>query len=90
MMRKYFENVTGTASGSDMIMKHGANISLQLSGCKGEGITDDTTWIKKSHYPLTLPFQSVYRQKLAIICSRNPLDVAPSFFQLIATQTHVH
>jgi hypothetical protein len=51
MMRKYFENVTGIATGSDMIVKHHANFALQICGLKGEGIIDDRCWIKKSHYP---------------------------------------
>ena len=56
LMRKYFESCTGTATGSDMVMKHGPNVSLQFTGFKGEGNIQENTWIKKSHYPLTMPF----------------------------------
>lgn len=28
LMRKYFENVTGTATGSDMVIKHASNMAL--------------------------------------------------------------
>jgi len=28
LMRKYFENVTGVATGSDMVLKHSANVAL--------------------------------------------------------------
>ena len=55
-MRKYFENVTGVATGSDMVLKHSPNVALQACGFKGEGIIDDTCWIKKSHYPFKFMF----------------------------------
>jgi hypothetical protein len=53
LMRKYFENLTGVATGSDMVMKFQPNIALQFCGFKGEGIHDNRAWIKKSHYPFT-------------------------------------
>jgi hypothetical protein len=56
LMRKYFENITGIASGSDMVMKYCANIALQFCGFKAEGIVDSRAWIKKSHYPFITPF----------------------------------
>jgi hypothetical protein len=56
LMRKYFENITGIATGSDMVMKHTPNVALQVCGFKGEGIVDDRTWIKKSHYPWVFHF----------------------------------
>jgi hypothetical protein len=56
MVRKYLENITAIATGSDMVMRHVPNISLQIAGFKGEGITDNRCWIKKSHFPLSLPF----------------------------------
>jgi hypothetical protein len=89
LMRKYFENVTGVATGSDMIMKHHANFALQMCGFKGEGIIDDRCWIKKSHYPFKFHFSKPFDSEIAVVCTRNPLDVTPSFFYLIFTQTHV-
>ena len=56
LMRKYFENVTGVATGSDMVLKHSPNVALYACGFKGEGIIDDTCWIKKSHYPFKFMF----------------------------------
>lgn len=88
MVRKYLENITGIATGSDMVMRHVPNISLQIAGFKGEGITDDRCWIKKSHFPLCLPFQPTFDSDFAVICIRNPLDVAPSFLYLMYVQTH--
>ena len=40
LMRKYFENVTGTATGSDMVVRHASNVALQFCGFKAEGIID--------------------------------------------------
>ena len=56
LMRKYFENSSGTATGSDMVIKHNPNVALQYSGFKGEGIVDETTWIRKTHFPMMFPF----------------------------------
>ena len=56
LMRKYFENLTGIATGSDMVMKFLPNMALQFCGFKGEGIVDNRVWIKKSHFPFTTPF----------------------------------
>ena len=89
LMRKYFENVTGIATGSDMVMKHTPNVALQVCGFKGEGISDDRTWIKKSHYPWVFHFQKFFDAEMAVICTRNPLDISPSFFYLCFTLNHV-
>jgi len=59
-MRKYLENITGTATGSDMVMKFTLNVALQYCGFKGEGIVDPCIWINKSHYPFRIPFDKSY------------------------------
>ena len=56
MMRKYFENITGLATGSDLGLRHSPNVALQYSVSKGEGMMGNETLIKKSHYPMTIPF----------------------------------
>jgi hypothetical protein len=89
LMRKHFENVTGIATGSDMVMRHGPNVALQFCGFKAEGIMDERVWIKKSHYPLKLHFQQGFKSDIAVICTRNPLDISPSYFYLIYTLSHV-
>ena len=62
MLRKYLENITGIATGSDQIMKFTLNVSLQYQGFKGEGVVQDRTWINKTHYPwrtvLDIPYSS--------------------------------
>ena len=87
-MRKYFENVTGVATGSDMILKHSPNVALQFCGFKAEGITDSRVFINKSHFPYVLPFQWDWSTDIAVICTRFQLDADPSFFYLIFSQTH--
>lgn len=89
LMRKYFENLTGIATGSDMVMKHGPNVALQHCGFKGEGLMDDRAWIKKSHYPIRFHFMKGFDAEAAVICTRNPLDISPSLFYLCFTWTHV-
>jgi hypothetical protein len=84
-MRKYFENVTGVATGSDMVLKHSANVALQFCGFKAEGQVGDETWIRKSHYPFRFTFQKGFDSEIAVVCTRNPLDISPSFFYLIFT-----
>jgi hypothetical protein len=44
-LRKYFESISGLATGSDQVMKFNLNVVLQFSGFKGEGITDERVWI---------------------------------------------
>ena len=88
-MRKYFENISGVATGSDMVMKFQPNIALQFCGFKGEGITDDRVWIKKSHFPQVTPFQKGFQGDYGLVCTRNPLDCMPSYFFLMFACTHV-
>lgn len=59
-LRKYFEEITGVATGSDMVMKYNLNVSLQYTGFKGEGIVDDRIWINKSHFPVRMPYDHSY------------------------------
>ena len=88
LMRKYFENVTGTATGSDMVLKHSSNVALQFCGFKAEGITDERTWINKTHFPYVLPFQWNWSSDIAVVCTRYQLDADPSFFYLLYTNCH--
>ena len=80
MMRKYFENVTGQATGSDLNVNHYASIALQYTGLKAESICDSRAWIKKSHFPIVIPFQNPKEYDYVIICMRYEVDVMVSFF----------
>jgi hypothetical protein len=77
-LRKYFEVITGVATGSDMTLD--LTLTFQMSVMKGERITDDTVWIRKSHYPY--PTKDIYpfTGNKIICCVRNPIDVICSMF----------
>ena len=87
-LRKYLENITGVATGSDQLMKFTMNVSLQYTGFKGEGIVKDRCWINKTHFPYRTPMDKEFDTGVIILAVRNPLDVFVSFFQMIASQTH--
>jgi hypothetical protein len=87
-LRKYFEGITGIATGSDMVMKYNLNVSLQYTGFKGEGIVDDRIWINKSHFPVRMPYDHYYDTQAIMVCVRNPLDVFVSGCILLASMTH--
>ena len=84
-LRKYLENITGVATGSDQLMKFTLNMTLQFSGFKGEGIVKDSCWINKTHFPFRTPMDRVYDTQMILLAVRNPLDVAYSYFNLIST-----
>ena len=67
---------------------HAANTSLQFSGLKGEGFIGLETWIKKSHFPFTMPFYPDSEHDIAVICTRYQVDCDVSHFYVIYTQTH--
>jgi hypothetical protein len=79
-LRKYLENITGLATGSDQLMKFSLSVELQYSGFKGEGIVKDRCWINKSHFPYRFPFDQQWDTDLVLLAVRNPLDVFVSFF----------
>lgn len=87
-LRKYLENITGIATGSDQLMKFTLNVSLQYQGFKGEGIVKDRCWINKTHFPFRTPLDCEYDTQMVILAVRNPLDVFVSFFNMIGTQSH--
>lgn len=88
LARKYFEDITCIITGSNMDNRFSRNFALTLCGFKGEVIWDDSVWIYKSHVPnVQGNFTRQYLNK-AIICVRNPFDVACSAVQLRLTYTH--
>ncbi|CDW90322.1 fbox domain containing protein [Stylonychia lemnae] len=87
-LRKYFETITGIATGSDMVMKFSLNVALQYAGFKGEGIVDNRVWINKTHFPYRLPYDHSYETGIILCCVRNPLDVFVSQLLQICTMCH--
>ena len=57
-------------------------------GLKGEAITDDKVWIVKSHHPSRTPMQRAHVSNKTIFCVRHPLDVLPSYANLLSTMNH--
>ena len=57
-------------------------------GMKGEVVYDDSIWVVKSHYPLVVPNCGSFRANKTFICVRNPLDVLPSYANLVNTLSH--
>jgi len=84
-LRKYLEEITGIATGSDMTTE--MTMCIQLDGFKGEEIWDDTVWIAKSHYPFPTPNIVPFEANKIICVVRNPLDTMCSLLQIISTRT---
>ena len=91
-LRKYFENITGVVTGSEMSLEF--NVDLQLMNFKGEEITDESVWIKKSHDPKFISIHDpefissvkTHKCNKIIVCVRNPYDVIASlmnFFPIL-------
>jgi hypothetical protein len=87
LTRGYLEKITGLITGADGNMNSDLVRTLRDMGFLGEGITDKSTWIVKSHYPDSPGVGNYFVEKCLLIV-RNPLDALPSMFNLISTQTH--
>ena len=85
-LRMYLEEVTGTATGSDMPLS--VAFEMQLFGLKGEDHTGNSVWIAKTHHPLPTGLQAVPITTSQIItCVRNPFDAIISAYHHCATHT---
>jgi len=88
LTRKYLEDITGIVTGSNMDNRFTRNFALTFCGFKGEVHYDDSVWIYKSHVPSV---QGDFKNQMlnkALVCVRNPFDVACSAIQLRLTYTH--
>ena len=83
LSRKYFEEITGVATGSIMQNNFIANITLFQSIFKAEAIYDDRVLMFKSHLPfvadMTTEKEHIPHSK-SLVCVRNPLDSLASLF----------
>lgn len=73
-LRRYFEQVSGVVTGCDINVNYIPNVNLQQIGFKGEQVVDDSIWICKTHYPLTIPEDLTQYGGKALCCVRNPID----------------
>ena len=88
MTRKYLEDITGIVTGSNMDNRFSRNFALTHCGFKGEVHYGDSVWVFKSHVPnVQANFTRQFISK-AVVCVRNPFDVACSAIQLRLTYTH--
>ncbi|CAI2363576.1 unnamed protein product [Moneuplotes crassus] len=87
LLRKYLEDITGIITGSDCDVKRRLNSDLVEMGMSGEGRTNHSIWVAKSHYPERYGASKFMANK-CILLVRNPLDAIISLFNMIATGTH--
>ena len=86
-LRKILEKGTGIVTGSDSRPNRPLSNSLLKFGYIGEGITDNSIWVVKSHYPERLGYIRFYVKK-CILLVRNPFDAFESYFHMGMTNTH--
>jgi len=87
--RKYFETITGTVTGSCYANDRLLKFQLTVQGFRGESIVDNRVWGQRSHYPLKQStFNIPTESSKAIVCVRNPYDIAVSVNQLFLTYTY--
>ena len=78
-LRTYLQKVSGIATGDENHIR--LQIELQLGEFKGSGISDDSTWVNKTHWPSPAPYGELVYGNKAIVCVRNPYDNIVSLFQ---------
>lgn len=86
-VRKLLELTTGIVTGSDSRPNRALTSSLLRFGYKGEGITDQSVWIVKSHYPERLGYIRVPVGRVILVV-RNPFDAIESYFHMGMTNSH--
>ena len=87
-LRRYLEIISGIYTGADMNIKH--TFFEAMMGLLGQNITSDSNlvWVTKTHYPHAIPGDKAFKAEKMIVIARNPLDVIPSFANLVNTHSH--
>ena len=80
-LRKYLENITGIATGSDMSIEF--CVDLQMQQFKGEEITDSSVWIKKTHDPKWNDGNKTHKCNKVLCVARNPYDTITSVMHFL-------
>ena len=86
-LRKLIESGTKIVTGSDSRPNRTLAASLLRFGYRGEGITDSSVWVIKSHYPERLGYVRFAASRI-ILLVRNPFDAIESYFHMGMTNTH--
>eukprot|EP01035_Chromulina_nebulosa_P033464 gene33464-44816_t len=79
--------MTGIVTGSDSRPNRLLPAQLLEYGYRGEGITDNSVWVVKSHYPERTGYIRVLAQRV-IVLVRNPFDSIESYFNMAMTSSH--
>lgn len=86
-VRKLLEASTGIVTGSDSRPNRVLSASLLRFGYLGEGITDQSVWVVKSHFPERMGFIRFPVSRVVLLV-RNPFDAIESYFHMAMTNTH--
>jgi hypothetical protein len=86
-LRKLIEARTRIVTGSDSRPNRTLAAHLLEYGYLGEGITDESVWVVKSHYPERLGYVRFPVAKVILVV-RNPFDSLESYFHMGMTNTH--
>lgn len=80
LTRKYFESITGTATGSNMSIEATVSLAFMPMGFKAERYYDDHIWMFKTHIPMcesmNVSDKKSYNMAKALVVVRNPMDTA--------------
>jgi len=87
LMRDLIETVTRIVTGSDTKPTRGLSRQLREAGLAGEGRTDETVWIIKTHWPERKGVAPFAVAK-AVVLVRNPFDCLDSYFNMVLTSKH--
>ena len=86
-LRKVFEESSSIITGSDSRPNRSLTAKLLEFGYRGEGVTGNSVWIVKSHYPERTGYIRVVAQRV-IVLIRNPFDSIESYFNMGMTDSH--
>ena len=87
-LRCYLERISGVYTGADMGIQ--MTVHEAMMGLLGQNITgeSDRVWITKTHKPMDTPNSKGFHASKMIVIARNPIDVIPSFANLVNTNSH--
>ena len=81
-LRRLLEKWSGTITGTDSRPNRTLSASLLRCGFRGEGVTDDSVWFVKTHFPERLGYVKFVADRVMLIV-RNPFDAIESYFHMV-------
>lgn len=82
-LRRLLEKWSGSITGTDSRPNRTLSASLLRCGFRGEGVTDDSVWLVKTHFPERLGYVSFVANR-AVLIIRNPFDTIESYFHMVS------